>query len=179
MTTPYVDPQTVHNPATGTSPPASWGDTVRDGLEFCAKRPGAILDRSTSQSIANGTTLVAVAFGTGSTLRDTDNYHSESTNNTRVAIPVGFGGWYRADAFVRFAANGTGYRDLAVRVNGSTVVPHSIAKVAPISGQDAFASTTALVQLNAGDYVELVVAQTSGGALNAIRSTFAVTLEVL
>jgi hypothetical protein len=83
------------------------------------------------------------------------------------------------DAFVRFAANGTGYRDLAVRIGGSTVVPHSIAKVAPISGQDVFASTTALVQLNAGDYVEMCVAQTSGGALNALRATFAVTLEVL
>jgi hypothetical protein len=179
MTTPYVDPQTVHNPGPTLSPPASWGDTVRDGLEFCSKRPGAILDRATSQSITNGTTLVPIAFGTGTTLRDTDTYHNESTNNTRVVIPTGFGGWYRVDAFVRFAANGTGYRDLAVRIGGSTVVPHSIAKVAPISGQDAFASTTALVQLNANDYVEMCVAQTSGAALNATRSTFAVTLEVL
>ena len=33
MTTPYVDPQTIHNPSTGASPPASWGDAVRDALE--------------------------------------------------------------------------------------------------------------------------------------------------
>ena len=180
MTTPYVDPQTIHNPATGTSPPASWGDSVRDGLEFCAKRPGVVLDRSASQSIANGTTLVPIAFGTGTTLRDSDAWHSESTNNTRVTIGTGFSGWYRCDASIRFAANGTGYRDLAVRIGGSTIVPHSIAKVEPISGQDAFASTSCLVQLTGGvDYVELVVAQTSGAALNATRATFAVVLEMV
>jgi hypothetical protein len=94
MTTPpYVDPQDVHNPATGASPPAAWGDTVRDGLEFCAKRPGVVLDRTTTQSIANGTTLVPIAFGSGTTQRDTDDFHSETASNTRVVIPTGFGGW--------------------------------------------------------------------------------------
>lgn len=29
----YVDLNTIHNPATGTSPPASWGDAVRDNFE--------------------------------------------------------------------------------------------------------------------------------------------------
>jgi hypothetical protein len=178
VTTPYVDPQTIHNPATGTSPPASWGDSVRDGLEFCAKRPGVVLDRSASQSIANNSN-VAIAFGTGTTLRDSDAWHSESTNNTRVTIGTGFSGWYRCDAFVRFATNGTGHRDVFVRVNGSTTVAHSVAKVAPITAQDAFASTSCLVQLVAGDYVELVVLQTSGGALNATRATFAVVLEMV
>ena len=39
MTTPYVDPQTVHNPTTGTSPPASWGDTVRDNQQYFSTPP--------------------------------------------------------------------------------------------------------------------------------------------
>lgn len=30
----YADLNTIHNPATGTSPPASWGDQVRDNFEF-------------------------------------------------------------------------------------------------------------------------------------------------
>ena len=34
----YTDPQTVHNPATGTSPPATWGDTVRDDLQYLHAR---------------------------------------------------------------------------------------------------------------------------------------------
>lgn len=34
----YTDPQTVHNPATGTSPPAAWGDTVRDDIVYLYDR---------------------------------------------------------------------------------------------------------------------------------------------
>lgn len=30
---PYVDLNTIHNPSTGTAPPASWGDAVRDNFE--------------------------------------------------------------------------------------------------------------------------------------------------
>lgn len=30
----YVDLNTLHNPATGTSPPASWGDAVRDNFDY-------------------------------------------------------------------------------------------------------------------------------------------------
>ncbi len=30
----YVDLNTIHNPSTGVSPPASWGDQVRDNFEF-------------------------------------------------------------------------------------------------------------------------------------------------
>jgi hypothetical protein len=31
---PYVDPQSVHTPRPGTAPPSTWGQTVRDDLEF-------------------------------------------------------------------------------------------------------------------------------------------------
>lgn len=179
MTTPYVDPQSIHNPATGTSPPAAWGDAVRDGIEFLVRPPGAIAGRTAVQSIANGASVNAAIGFNAPDLRDTDAYHDITTNNTRIVVPAGLGGWYRCDSFARFAANGTGHRDVLVRVNGSDIVAHSVGKVAPISGQDCFVSTTALVQLAAGDYVEMCVNQTSGAALNVVRAVFAVTQAAL
>lgn len=37
----YADLNTIHNPSTGTSPPASWGDQVRDNFEFLNTLVGA------------------------------------------------------------------------------------------------------------------------------------------
>lgn len=166
MTTPYVDPQTVHNPATGTSPPASWGDTVRDDLEFLIAPPSVKANRTATQSITSGT-WTSVDF-TAADSWDTDAFHSTTTNSTRITIPAGLGGRY---AFIAQAemATGTNTRAMRLLVNGTTVE-----KVADlfIGTSNIWAGSGSLeLALVASDYVELQVWQATGGALNLTKAT--------
>jgi hypothetical protein len=165
MTTPYVDPQSVHNPTPGASPPASWGDTVRDGLEFLVRLPGCIVHRSTAFEIADDT-LTAIEFNAAD-IRDTDGYHSTVTNTTRMTVPAGLGGLYEVGANVTFN-DGLGNRVLRLRKNGSSV----FGSVQAVVGTGEFVGQTVCVPvvLNAGDYVEVVVYQDSGAALNVSSS---------
>ena len=56
---PYTDPQTIHNPATGTVAPATWGDILRENSEFLIDPPACSVTHSTTQSIATATTVAA------------------------------------------------------------------------------------------------------------------------
>ena len=163
MTTPFVDPQSLHNPATGTSPPASWGDAVRDGVVFCATPPSCRANRTTTQSIAD-LTATAVSF-TAADSWDTDGFHSTVSNQSRLTVPSGLGGKYLIVASVPWANHTTGWRDLTIRANGSTGldstrVGSGVANPYPIS------TITTIQQLAAGTYVEVVVWQNSGAALD-------------
>lgn len=162
MTNPYVDPQTVHNPATGTSPPASWGDTVRDDLEFLARTPGCVVARTATQSIADNTGT-DILF-TAADLRDTDAYHSTVTNTDQVVVPTGLGGWYAVSAQVDWAASSAGRRQVIVTVNGTGVIA---GRYPPVNAGVANETVSGEVLLAANDIVRLNVAQTSGGALTA------------
>ncbi len=168
MTTPFVDPQSLHNPATGTSPPASWGDAVRDGVVFCATPPSCRANRTATQSIAD-ITLTAVSF-TAADSWDTDSIHSTVSNQSRLTVPSGLGGKYLIVASVPWANNSTGWRDLTIRANGSTGldstrVGSGVANPYPIS------TITTIQQLAAGTYVEVVVWQNSGAALDVSSAT--------
>jgi hypothetical protein len=49
------DIQSLHNPATNTSPPASWGDAVRDALQFLGSVAAAeVLTSETSSTASYG-----------------------------------------------------------------------------------------------------------------------------
>jgi hypothetical protein len=157
MTTFYIDPQTIHNPATGTSPPASWGDSVRDGLEFCAKPPGAVVNRTATQSITSNT-WTSIAFN-ATDLRDSDAFHDTATNNTRLTIPTGFGGWYEVGASVVFgvSTSATG-RAMRVLVNGAT--DYRLLQSVNHGGGTATAwegTASRPLLLSAGDYCEIQV----------------------
>ena len=95
---------------------------------------------------------------------DTDNYHSTSVNTTRLTAPVT--AYYRVSWHASFA-QGAGYTDCWFIVNGSTsgrfagqFCPNNTAGAAV----ETNGSTT--LKLNAGDYIELMPYQTSGGNLN-------------
>jgi hypothetical protein len=163
MTTPYIDPQTVHNPATGTSPPASWGDTVRDNQQFFSTPPSVKTRRTAVQSIPNNT-FTAVAFTAADTW-DTDGFHSTTTNNSRITVPAGLGGIYHVIGSVNFAAGADNTRLVKIQLNGSSDV--TVYQGTNGVGGPAFAvSVPNMVQLAAGDYIELVCYQFSGSALS-------------
>lgn len=168
MTTPYVDPDTIAVIGALDPVPSGWFGTVRDGLEFAVRRPGCVVRRTTTQSIGNNT-LTALAF-TAADLWDTDGFHDTSTNPEKIIVPAGLGGLYRLGAVVPFAQHSTGARVARLRINGST----NVASVdVPTAGGSVNTSlqVDALFPLNAGDEIEVIVFQNSGGPLNVNASS--------
>jgi hypothetical protein len=93
---------------------------------------------------------------------DTANYHDNVTNNSRLTVPVA--GRYAVSGHVEFSDSGKGFRVVYVRRNGDTYIAadRCVAVAADRATQLCVAT---LCQLSVGDYLELVVAQVSGGAL--------------
>ena len=163
MTTPYIDPQTVHNPATGTSPPASWGDTVRDNQQLFSTPPSVKATRSAVQSLAHNA-FTALAFSSAD-IWDTDSFHSTTSNNTRITVPAGLGGKYHIIGSVNFAAGADSTRLVKIQLNGASDIAIYQGTNGVAAG--AFAvSVPNMYALAAGDYIELVCYQFSGVALN-------------
>ena len=150
----YVDPNTIHNPATGTVAPASWGDTVRDDLEFLVDRPGCAVYNSATQNVStsSNTTLTA-----DSELYDLDSMHSTVTNTSRITATTA--GKYRIGALVEWDSDATGRREVYLLVNGTTV--HTLTIGNAVAGMTQ--NGTKILTLSAGDYVEVRVWQNSGG----------------
>jgi hypothetical protein len=160
---PFTDPQTGHNPATGSVAPASWGDDVRNGLVYLATdRPRCRVYNSANFSVPN-TTPTAITFD--SERFDTGGMHSTSSNTSRITVPSGEGGVYLVGGHVRFAANATGVRAAEIMLNGATII--AMQQVDIDSAVPHIFSIATLYTLAAADYVELFCVQTSGAALNA------------
>jgi hypothetical protein len=90
---------------------------------------------------------------------DTDGLHDTVTNNTRITIPTGFGGYWRFVFHASVDADATGHLrfDCALRKNaagsssGGTLLQNT-STTGHINVQDGEATT--LVPLVTGDYVE-------------------------
>jgi hypothetical protein len=168
---PYVDPNTVHNPATGTVAPAAWGDTIRDDLEFLIDPPAVSFLESTAQSISNVTSTVMT--GNEETF-DTDGMHSNVTDTSRITCQTA--GRYDCNATLRFAGSTGGtYRQIIFRVNGTTSYPMNT--VAPVNDAavETIVSANKKFVLAAGDYVEVLARHNAGGAINCNLDEFAAT----
>jgi spore coat protein U-like protein len=168
MATPYVDLNTIHNPATGTVPPAAWGDQVRDNFESHEDPPACSCFRNTSQAVPSGSTLGALNANDEN--YDNDSMHSTVTNNSRITINTA--GRYTFLAVVTFQANASGNRALAFTVDGTT---NYLVELFP-SGQgtnSCVMSGTRTIVLAAAQYVECQIWQNSGSTLNVTLDEFA------
>lgn len=120
---------------------------------------GAQVIGNGTQSLTNNTDT-AIDFD-GTEDYDTDAYHDAGTP-TRLTVPST--GYYAFGGSLEFAANTTGYRDIKIRVNGTSVKFRTKAPAAQSGGHPM--TISGQLALTAGDYIEFVAAQTSGGALN-------------
>lgn len=110
---------------------------------------------------------------------DTDSFHSLVTNSTRFTVPTGKGGKYRVtihtlwDAYMDDLA-----RLIIVRKNGSTFLYDLACYVRNTNDGTIPVSfgVSALVDLAAGDYLEMGVSQNSGASQN-FDATFEMTYE--
>lgn len=172
----WADPEDTHNPSTGTSPPASWGDAVNAAVQWLAgdasnPKPSCRVYNSSTQSIS---TSSATAITFNSERWDTGGCHSTASNTARITVPTGGDGKWLIGGHVQWSnSNTTGTRQVQLRVNGTTVIA---VHEALGTTADAMMSITALYSLAATDYVELVVFQNSGVSLN-IQSSSAYSPE--
>lgn len=138
---------------------------IRDNLLYLKDRadnpPRARVTHNTTQSLGDGADTALAMNNEGT---DSAAMHDNATNNSRLTVPTGEGGFYLFVAYCEFAANATGQRKLAIRVGGSTVFA-GVAVNAASSGVTRL-TVTALLALSAGQYAEAVASQNSGGALN-------------
>lgn len=121
-----------------------------------------------TQSISNAT---QTALQYTSEVFDTDGFHDNATNNSRITIPTGKGGKYLITSSIQWDASGTGRRTLRIYVNGSFGNSY-FNEISPVASTYPFNVFTGVLALNAGDYIETFVNQTSGGTMNPDGNTF-------
>lgn len=123
---------------------------------------GARVYHNANQSTSSG---VGLALALNTERYDTDTYHDTSTNNSRLTIPTT--GYYSVTGTVQWEANASGYRELAIRLNGTTILAE--VKTAASPSESTILTVTTDYSFSASDYVELFAVQ-SGGTLNVLAS---------
>jgi len=133
---------------------------------------GCVLTKSAVQAVATGSDT-AITFN--GEVYDTDDYHDNSTNPSRLTAPAT--GYYMVGGSAEIDGLGDGqYAIWQIRKGGSTANGDGRARLSHVRSATANAALPSLhfsrvVQLNAGEYVELVVAHNYGGDRNVRESS--------
>ena len=132
----------------------SW-TTASSGVTFA----GAYVTGATV-SVANNT-LTTVAFNAETF--DTNTYHDNSTNNSRITIPSGKAGYYLFTASGQYNNNATGRREMYAAKNGTLLISSD---VSPSGGTYPTPLLSFPIYLAVADYMTVVLYQSSGGNLD-------------
>ena len=120
------------------------------------------VNRSASFTLSNSTTQFV---SWDDETFDTNTFHDNSTNPSRITIPSGKGGYYLITAKVLFQnINATGSRQLLFLKNGATFF--GTYETDSINSQEVMLST--IVNLVATDYIEVRLYQTSGSNMTSM-----------
>jgi hypothetical protein len=146
-----------------------WNSDVVSNAQWLGQdRPLALANETANQSIAN-TTITALTY-TVADAYDTQAQHSVSSNTSRLTVGTGNTGLYFVHASGMWASNATGYRWVALRLNGTTEL-YRVTSPA-VNGDVMGWQVSGFYRLTATtDYVEVICYQTSGGALNMVNAT--------
>jgi len=99
---------------------------------------------------------------------DTDGFHDNVTNNTRLTIPAGLGGWYMIGGSIDFLGNSAGRRVLFIELNADPARNIVGIKIPVLDANASSLNVDTLYQAVAGDFFELRALQNSGGDLDDI-----------
>jgi hypothetical protein len=128
-----------------------------DKLAAAVETPAyARASTAAAQSIPNNTST-ALTFGSEDF--DIGGLHSTASNTSRLTAPSA--GLWLIGATAEFTANTTGRRGLYLRANGTAIFAGTLGTAANFSA----ATVVSLYQLGAGQFVEALAYQDSGGAL--------------
>jgi hypothetical protein len=120
---------------------------------------GASVYGTSNQTISNGT-QTALTFNAEN--YDTNTYHDNSTNNTRLTVPSGKTGYYRLTAYCRWDVNTTGRRIIYLIKNGSVYAGQTEANPNQ-TGCEITNYVSQTLYLTAADYITMEMYQSSGG----------------
>ena len=126
---------------------------------------GCSLTRTTDLTVSDST-WTTVGYNTENW--DTNTFHDNSTNNSRITIPSGKGGKYEIFVNIIFANNTTGERQIRLLKNGSETLRTYGLKPNGTSSYLLFTNES----LIATDYIEIQIFQSSGGNLVAYFNGF-------
>lgn len=129
-----------------------------DGLWIPQKFVGARVFNSSGTTLSNNVTTVLLF---DSERWDTDTIHSTISNTSRLTATTE--GYYYIFASAVFAASAVGFRQIGIRLNGTTLV--ALIQTFNSGGARIALDTSTVYFLSASDYVEMVVLQNSGGNL--------------
>lgn len=115
----------------------------------------------------NDSTATAIAF-TGTDIYDTDGYHDPGgANPSRLTVPTGRAGYYIASATCYFASDTDGARILTLVLGGTTAVAVQ-STVLVASMNNARLCVSAVLHLDAADFLEAFVWHNAGAALSVL-----------
>lgn len=148
----------------GTLIDASWLNTyVVDNLLYLySGLPSVRAYNTANESIPNNT---ATALTFNSDDWDTDTMHNEAGSSSELVATTA--GKYLIYGHVEWAANNTGRRHLGIRHEGATYIAYDIRPTAAGSVVTRQSIST-VWDMAAGESVELIAQQDSGGALNVV-----------
>ena len=124
------------------------------------------------QNIANGT---RTTLNWNAEVFDTNGFHDNATNNSRLTVPSGKAGYYEIIANISFNLNSTGERNFGIMKNGTTVQYFNWSPGTQYNSM----SGSIILNLAETDYIQLNALQSSGGSLTVYGteySYFAMTL---
>jgi len=143
-----------------------------DGVKWATPASSAfsgVYLSGTAQQTISATTETAVTWNTE--VYDTDSYHDNSTNNSRITIPSGKSGYYEISIKIQWQENANGgHRTVYLIKNGSTYA-HGGTSNTPNGTVGIGVDLVMTINLTAGDYIETKVYQNSGGNLNIFKDT--------
>lgn len=139
---------------------AMWDDQIKTNINNLITPARVYALRTAAQAGVVTATPTAIAFN-GTDAFDTDAMHDPASNNTRITFNTA--GCYVIEGAAVFAAGATGYRDLNIRKNGTTIL--KTVRAVPIAAVDFYMEIHLIQQFDAADYIELVVHHTQGADL--------------
>lgn len=180
----YVDTANATSELVGTG---ASGELVNVSLGYLLKRSSNTLDRKfrgarayesvTTNTYAGTSTWISVPLDAET--YDTDSLHDNSTNNSRLTIPTGMGGYWDFRGFFYPDLNGNAAGtvvQIRIMLNAATVLALSIGHI-DASGAIAVAPIFSLRSVSAGDYVELQVYHNGGANMKGYGADAIAFLE--
>lgn len=135
------------------------------GAADVAVTPAARARPISNPALANAT---STAIDLGNETFDTGGVHSTTTDPSRLTAPID--GYYTVSGEAVFSADPDGSRQVLLRKNdGLGPIAGGLTLATGVSDPTAVPVTT-IVELDAGDYVELEAFQSSGGSLTVVAS---------
>ena len=125
---------------------------------------GCLATISGTQTISNATQTKKTFTGTD--IFDTDGFHDPASNDTRITIPAGLGGYYLISAKSTWNNSTNGRRIIYITKNNGAALTSSEGFSTATNTVYPTSNTQVVANLSAGDYVEVEIYQSSGGNLD-------------